>query len=96
MNVKFVCILAFYGYTSNSIIYDGKEKTWTIVDALPDSDEFNLPTVNVTNLAIFQEKNLRFTLPTGLHLWNVNETNCLGERELILTMVSTFSIETLD
>ena len=88
--MQILCISAFYGYSSNSIVYDEKDKTWTIVDGLPDSDEFSLPTENMTKLAHFQEKNLRFTLPTGLHLWRVNETNCFGEKELILTKVSRY------
>ena len=82
--------LAFYGYSTNSIVYDDELKTWVITDILPSTVDFKLSKENYNKLAILKASKLGFSLPTGLNKWLVNETNCNGERELILTKVNRY------
>ena len=83
-----IFILAFYGYSSNTIIYDDELKTWVITDILPRTSDFKFLKDKYKRLAILKASKLGFSLPTGLNKWLVNETSCNGERELILTKVN--------
>ena len=83
-----LCILAFYGYSNHSLVYEESYKTWAIIDASANPVDFTIDPNNYSILAVLPANDSDSHVPTGLKPWNVFDPKCEGRRSLKFTSVS--------
>ena len=91
VTIEFILpISAFYGYSNNSLVYDGSYKTWAIIDASANPVDFAIDPNNYNILAMLSANDSDSHVPTGLKPWKIFDPKCKGRKSLKFTSVSVF------